>query len=98
MTVRPFKMTENTTTNRMAVVSITGVSRLWPPKGCDSLWDERIEVPTAASESGDSMRFLLRFVGERITRDSPESKRCVEEELELLGLGLLVKDGEYVPE
>jgi hypothetical protein len=87
-------MTENTT-NRVTGVSITGASRLWDAKEFGSLWDELIEVPTAVSESGDSTRFLLRFIGERITGDSPESKRCEEE---LLGLGLLVKDGERVPE
>lgn len=88
-------MTENGT-NRLAGVSTTEVGRLWDAKELGSLRDEWIEEPTAVSESGDSMRFLLRFIGERITRDSPDSERCKAEEL--LDLGLAVKDGESLPE
>jgi hypothetical protein len=77
----------------VADVSTSEAGRLWDAK---ELGIERIEGPVAVSESGDSMRFLLRFIGERIARDSPDSERRKVEEL--LALGLAVKDGESLPE
>jgi hypothetical protein len=82
------EMIENSATNRIAGISITGAGRLCDAEGF--MWDGRTE---GASESGDAMRFLLRFVGERIGGDP---KRSVAEEL--LGIELSVRDGENLPE
>ena len=88
-------MTANDTTNWIAGVTMTGAARLLDAEGLGNLRDEGIEGP-AVSESGDSMRILLRFIGERRVRDSLESKRSKVEEP--LGLGLPVEDGDGLPE
>jgi hypothetical protein len=69
------------TINRIAGVSnpwITGSGRLWDAVGLAGLWDGRIEGPTSESESGDSMRFLMCFIGERFTEDLEEDSSVVE--------------------
>lgn len=69
------------TTNRRAGVSnlsITGTGRLWDAVGLAGLWDGRIDKPVGVSESGESMRFLLRFIGERIGGDWGEESSVAE--------------------
>lgn len=91
--IETLEIIENRTTYRIAGVLITGTGRLCDVEG---LMHGRTGWATDDSESGDSMRFLLRFMGERITGDSPESKRSVVEEL--LGKDLSVVDDENLPE
>jgi hypothetical protein len=77
------------TTNRIAGVSnlsITGLGRLWDAVGLAGLWDGRIEGPTGVSESGDSMRFLMRFIGERFAEDLEEDSSVVEPTLILVAM------------
>lgn len=57
---------------------ITGTGRLWDAVGLAGLCDERIEGPTGVSESGESMRFLFRFIGEHIRGDCGEDSSVDE--------------------